>query len=89
VAGTDHQLLMLITALAGPVVLSSCPRVTSANYDRITMSMTMSEVQQLLGHHDDDDTEYGTIGTSGAYITNDTLSKNEIRELGYQKRLDS
>ena len=47
--------------------------------------MTMPDIQQLLGHQDYDDTEYGAIGTSGTYITNDTLSKNEMRELGYQK----
>ena len=47
--------------------------------------MTISDVQQLLGHPDYDDIEFGVIGSTGAYVTNDLLTDDEKRKLGYQK----
>jgi hypothetical protein len=39
----------------------------------------------FFGREDYDDTEYGMIGSSGAYITNDSLGIDEKHELDYQK----
>ena len=68
-----------------PVFLSLWPQVTAANYDRIMNSMTMQDVRQLLGRADYDCTEYGIIGSSGAYVINDSLTDEEKIALGYQK----
>lgn len=75
----------LLLGLSIPVFQSLLPQVTATNYDRIRHSMSMQEVRQLLGRPDYDQTEYGIIGISGAYVTNDSLSDEEKIDLGYQK----
>ena len=76
---------MLLIALLVSAVLSFSPRVTAENYARIDVGMAMADVEQILGKPKYDDTEYGVIGNTGAYVTNYSLSDQEKLEIGYQK----
>ena len=44
----------------------------------------MQDVEKILGPHRYDYTEYGTIGKTGAYVTNNSLSDQEKLDRGYQ-----
>ena len=76
---------MLLIALLVPVVLSLWPRVTAENYARIDVGMALADVERILGKPRYDDTEYGVIGETGAYVINDSLSDEEKRDMGYRK----
>ncbi|NND99563.1 MAG: hypothetical protein HKN47_19785 [Pirellulaceae bacterium] len=77
--------VFLVVILLFPLFIAFWPRVTAANYERIAVSMTMEEVQGILGEPEFDTSEFGILDKTGAYVTNNLLSDQEKIDNGYQR----
>ena len=70
--------------LIAPVIFVFWPRVTEANFEKITDQMSFQEVERLLGTPSYDTTELGLVRGSGTYVTNDSLPIQKKIAMGYQ-----
>ncbi len=72
--------ILLALTLAAFLALAGCEKskVTTENYDKITVGMTMSEVTGHLGSKYDDDTPPAGYGISGGGVGTATASPENI-----------
>jgi hypothetical protein len=72
--------ILLALMLAVSLALAACEksRITTENYDKIKVGMTMSEVTSHLGSKYDDDTPPAGYGISGGGVASSTAAPENI-----------